>query len=109
MSHKGLRPDLLTFFALRATLDEGVILEHVGVGERWLRCLRRERCLIAMSPFEKRLWREVRELADWSATVGSDAVAMLDGGQKVETDGGMNSRIQTENILESMRRDILGG
>jgi hypothetical protein len=100
--------DLLTFFALGATLDEGVILEHVGVGERWLRCLRLEPCLIAMSPFEKLLWREVRQLADWPSTVGPDAVAMLDGGQKVETDGAMNSLIQTEDILESMRRDILG-
>lgn len=99
--------DLLAFFSLWATLDESVTLEHVGVGERWLRRLRLERCTIAMAPFELRLWREVRQLTDWASVVGPDGVAMLDEGRKVETEGAMNPLLHSEEALEATRAELL--
>ena len=101
--------DLLTFCSLGTGLADDVRLEYVGVGDRWLQCLRLERCLLSMTPFERLLWHQVRGLFDWTATLGSDAVAMLDGGEKVETDGAMNPRIQPDDVLESIRTDLLRG
>jgi hypothetical protein len=106
--------DLTVYLALASRLSrKGVIVEHVGVGDRWL-----ERCLkyrpgdlvfakIPMGRAERAHVELLQQLPiDWDGIVGKRAMTILKSGSKVELEGATNPDIYGAALTRDLEREL---
>lgn len=113
--------DLTAYATLEVGLrDDRCTLEYTGVGARWLeicrkyirRAVAKELPLglpvMAMTKFERRVFRRLSRLTDLEELIGTESLRVLESGHKLELEGASNPVVYRKGLAHGIQALIWG-